>query len=222
MILLAAILTLEAESLALLLDRYLPAEAEYIVFDPQSRTIAKARWPDPDAPIPLGSLQKPMIALDYARRHGAQYPVLTCRAGCWSPRPHGRLDLPHALSISCNNYFQTLMEGSVPERLGPAALLGWYSELVVRAAEPGVSPILRGLALAAEAGTARGIGRGALAKTGTGPCTHSRRGSGDGFVVALTPATRPRVAVMVRLHDRPGSQAAIECGRVLARWRGSR
>ena len=222
MILLAALLTLEAESLAALLDRRLPAGAEYIILETLSPAEVESRWDGYDQPLPMGSLMKPLIAISYAARHGYRYPVLTCRGKCWSPLPHGRLDLPHALSVSCNNYFKTLMEGSAPQRLTPVQLLRWYAGLPARVAEPGIAPILRGLSLAAAEGTARGIGRVSLAKTGTGPCSHHPRGSGDGFVIVLTPAARPRVAVMVRLHDRPGSQAAVACGRVLQEWRGER
>ncbi|MCX6620633.1 MAG: hypothetical protein NTY38_06075 [Acidobacteria bacterium] len=222
MILLAAMLTLGAESLAILLDRRLPEDAEYIVLETSAPGVVKSRWREAEQPLSMGSLMKPLIAVEYARRHRYRYPVLTCRRGCWSPLPHGRLDLPHALAVSCNNYFHTLMEGSVSVRLAPTELLRWYSDLAARAQEPGIQPVLAGLALAAESGTARGIGRGSLAKTGTGPCSHQPKGSGDGFVVVLTPAAQPRVAVMVRLHNRPGSQAAVACGRVLQEWRGPR
>lgn len=222
MILLAALLTLEADSLALLLDRRLPADSEYVVLEAAAPDHVRARWAGREQPFAPGSLLKPKIALTWFRRHGEPYPVLVCRKGCWSPRPHGRMDLPHALAVSCNNYFHTLMEGSAPERLAPTELLRWYCDLVQRSAEPGVAPILSGLALAAENGTARGIGSGSLAKTGTGPCSHRPKGSGDGFVVVLTPAARPRVAILVRMHNRPGSQVAVSCGQVLQEWRRQR
>ncbi|MCC7496978.1 MAG: hypothetical protein IT160_05340 [Bryobacterales bacterium] len=221
MILLAAVLTLGAESLAALLDRQLSGGAEYIVIETRSPdAVVGSRWQGYDEPAPMGSLMKPLIAVAYAARHGYRYPVLNCRERCWSPLPHGRLDLPHALAISCNNYFKSLMEKTVPARLTPLELLRWYAVLPGRVGEPGIAPVLRGLALAASEGTARGIGRGFLAKTGTSPCSHRLKGSGDGYVVVLAPAVRPLVAVMVRLHDRPGSHAAIVCGRILREWRG--
>lgn len=223
MILLAAALTLGAESLTAILNRQLPADADHIVLEARSpETPTGARWEGYDRPLAMGSLLKPLIAASYAARHGYQYPIVICRGRCWSPAPHGRLDLPQALAVSCNNYFKTLAEGIVPERLTPVGLLQWYARLPERHNDPGFALILRGLALAAEGGTARGVGPGSLAKTGTGPCSHQPRGSGDGFVVVLTPAAEPRAAVMVRLHNRPGSQAAAVCGKILREWRGGR
>lgn len=218
MILAAALLLMQADSLAVLLERALPESASYLLLDARSRQVLAARWPDADRPFSAGSLAKPAIALAYGRRHEFRYPVFECRGRCWSPRPHGRLDLPHALSVSCNNYFNRLMEGSTPERFTPVDLARWYSDLAERAPEPGVAPILRGLVLAAEEGTARALGPGVLAKTGTARCIHQPRGAGDGYVMAMLPAERPAFTLLVRLHDEPGSHAAAACSRVLVQW----
>lgn len=223
MILLAAALTLGAESLSAILSRQLPMEADYIVVETRSPAeVAGARWEGYDQPLAMGSLLKPLIAVSYAARHGYVYPIFTCRGRCWSPAPHGRLDLPHALAVSCNNYFKTLAEETASESFTPLDLLRWYARLPARFGDPGFAPILRGLALAARSGTARGIGPGSLAKTGTGPCGHQPRGAGDGFVVTLVPGAEPRFAIMVRLHNRPGSQAAAVCSRILREWKGDR
>jgi hypothetical protein len=111
------------------------------------------------------------------------------------------------------------MEGLVPERFTPVDLAAWYADLAERSTEPGVAPILQGLVLAARVGTARALGPGYLAKTGTAPCSHHPRGSGDGYVMALFPASRPAYTLLIRLHNQPGSHAAAACAGALRHWR---
>ena len=86
---------------------------------------------------------------------------------------------------------------------------------VKRGAEPGVEPILQGMRLSARSGTAKALHLDALAKTGTAPCSHTPKAAGDGFTVVLYPAVQPRVALLVRLHGRPGSHAAKEAASLL-------
>lgn len=169
------------------------------------------------------------------------------REGCWLPRGHGRLGISGAIAHSCNAYFIKLaaalsvedvaavtlrfglspppeggeaiagMRGAWP--LAPRALVEAYLELAARRAEPGVRPVLEGLALCARSGTAQALGGGALAKTGTAWCSHARRGPGDGFALVLAPEETPRLALLVRVHGAPGSKAAEVAGRMLARLR---
>ena len=86
-------------------------------------------------------------------------------------------------------------------------------------------PILEGLALSAQKGTAKAVdaalpGMTALAKTGTAPCTHKKKAPGDGFALVMFPAEHPRAALLVRLHGRPGFMAAEIAGRMVAKIEG--
>ena len=175
-------------------------------------------------PVPIGSLAKPFVALAYARAHELRYPRVKCQR-CWRPNGHGELGIEGAIAQSCNTYFDTL-RAAVPasqlaavarefglaslERAEPEALVRAYVELLPRQAEPGVAPILTGMRQAAVDGTARELGREALAKTGTAACSHRPKAPGDGFALVLYPRESPRTAVLVRLHGRPGSHAARE------------
>jgi cell division protein FtsI/penicillin-binding protein 2 len=102
----------------------------------------------------------------------------------------------------------------------PLALLRAYIELAERRTEPGVREVLHGLALSAREGTAQGVGRAlpgatVLAKTGTAACAHGVEWSGDGYALALYPATAPRWALLVQVHGSPGASAAVAGGRLL-------
>lgn len=102
----------------------------------------------------------------------------------------------------------------------PLALVRAYIELAERDGEPGVHEVLRGLALGARDGTGQGIGQAlpgktALAKTGTAACAHGVEWSGDGYALALFPATAPRWALLVQLHGSPGADAAEVGGQLL-------
>jgi hypothetical protein len=109
-------------------------------------------------------------------------------------------------------------------RIAPLSLARAYHELLRRSQHPGVGPIIAGLREAARTGTARtGITPHAdtLAKTGTAPCTHttlSPVADGDGFVILLDNAERPRPTLLVRVHGVPGMVAAELAGKL---WRGS-
>jgi cell division protein FtsI/penicillin-binding protein 2 len=170
--------------------------------------------------------------------------------GCWYPPGHGRIGITRAIEYSCNAYFLKLAQKvsshdlrDVAEQLGistrpraftPAALIGlrglWritprqlaaaYLNLVAQADGPGEPPLIRGMALSAEAGTTNAIdraigGRAALAKSGTAPCIHSRHAPGDGYVMVLYPAESPRLLLLVCVHGVPGAKAATTAGQIL-------
>ncbi|MCZ2152019.1 MAG: hypothetical protein LC126_30110 [Bryobacterales bacterium] len=200
----------------------------FLRMDAQSGRVLERQWQD-DSPMHPGSLAKPFIALAYAQSHQFRFPEIRC-ARCWLPRGHGTIGPREAIAQSCNTYFDTLRAAlgpgeldAVARRFGlrgvdearPEELLRAYIELSRRAAEPGVNVILEGMRLAARSGTAKRVGHDALAKTGTAPCMHVPKAAGDGFVVVLYPAVQPRVAVLLRLHGRPGSYAAAEASRLL-------
>ncbi|HET6843683.1 MAG TPA: penicillin-binding transpeptidase domain-containing protein [Candidatus Angelobacter sp.] len=81
--------------------------------------------------------------------------------------------------------------------------------------------VLEGMAMAARSGTAAAVsrelqGRGALAKTGTAPCIHRQKAPGDGLAMVMVPADHPRLALLVRVHGKPGAEAAAIAGRMIA------
>ena len=170
--------------------------------------------------------------------------------GCWYPPGHGRIGITQAIEYSCNAYFLKLAQRvsprnmrAVAEQLGisatpgtfrPAALIGlgglWritprqlataYLNLVAQADGPGEPPLIRGMALSAEAGTTKAVdralgGRAALAKSGTAPCIHSRHAPGDGYVMVLYPAESPKLLLLVCVHGVPGAKAAATAGQIL-------
>lgn len=68
-----------------------------------------------DAPMPVGSLQKPFVAQAWAAAHpGAAPPDFRCgpASRCWLPAGHGELGLSRALAVSCNAYFRSLAEAT--------------------------------------------------------------------------------------------------------------
>ncbi|MBI3682373.1 MAG: hypothetical protein HY235_18495 [Acidobacteria bacterium] len=194
----------------------------FLRLDLTTGVISGRQW-ERDEPVPLGSLAKPFVALGYAQYHQFHYPKVNCRS-------HGEVGIVEAIAQSCNTYFD-MLRAQVPEdalpalarRFGldsfdlarPEPLLRAYVELVQRGAEPGVAEILAGMRQAARTGTAKDLNMDAYAKTGTAACTHSPRAPGDGFAVVLHPAGKPRTALLVRLHSRPGAHAAREAGRLL-------
>ncbi len=170
--------------------------------------------------------------------------------GCWYPPGHGRIGITQAIEYSCNAYFLKLAQrvspheirvvaeqlgiSTTPQAFTPAALIGlgglWritpqqlahaYLNLVEQADGPGEPPLIRGMALSAEAGTTSAIdsalgGRAALAKSGTAPCIHSRHAPGDGYTMVLYPAESPRLLLLVCVHGVPGSRAAATAGQLL-------
>jgi cell division protein FtsI/penicillin-binding protein 2 len=160
---------------------------------------------------------KPLLAAKYQ----GEYPVFQCDPKrCW--RSHGRVDIVQALAQSCNSYFLQLAGRFRASDLSPEALIGLGDEYkvaplwVARAyCKLDGEPILRGMRASAQRGTGRAIGVDALVKTGTAPCNHSRRASGDGYAMALYPSSSPRYALMVELHGAPGAKAAEVAGRML-------
>ncbi len=200
----------------------------FLRLDVETGQITAKQWDDAK-PVEVGSLAKPFVALAYAQSHDFRYPLVTCKR-CWLPRGHGEVDIVEAIAQSCNTYFDALRAqlkagelDRVANRFGlssadvatPERILRAYVELWKRAPEPGIAPILDGMRASAKSGTAKGVRRDALAKTGTGPCSHTPKAPGDGFAVVLYPASQPRTAVLVRLHSRPGAHAAIEAGLLL-------
>ena len=108
--------------------------------------------------------------------------------------------------------------------ISPLRMAGAYVELNRRRNQPGAREVVAGMALSASQGTGLEIDRAlrnsagtALAKTGTAACTHAKHSPGDGFVVALVPAERPEILLMVRVHGVPGAKASIVAGQMLSR-----
>jgi len=167
-------------------------DISYLLFDARTGTLLASRWEDSARPIPLGSLVKPFTALAYGESHEFQFPTHVCRGlatGCWQARPHGKLDLVSAVSVSCNSYFRALAENLTGEELTPVTnrfgldppdpglsgpgLMGlgdhWriapikmaraYLELYHRREQPVVREILAGMARSARNGTGKGVGK---------------------------------------------------------------
>jgi len=202
----------------------------FLRIDVETGQITQKQW-DNMKPVEVGSLAKPFIALAYAQSHDFRYPRSTCKK-CWLPRGHGDIGIVEAIAQSCNTYFDSLRAQLKPgeleavanrfglpsaDRALPEQILRAYIELWKRSREPGVAPILDGMREAARTGTAKGLRREALAKTGTAACAHSPKAPGDGFAVVLHPAAQPRTALLFSLHGRPGAHAAMEAGRLLGK-----
>ena len=169
--------------------------------------------------------------------------------GCWLAAGHGRVGVTGAIAGTCNAYFRHIAERTAPEALAmrlqsfgmrtnaaptraamvgfgdaltlsPSAVIRGYLELVSRAAQPGISPIVDGMIASARTGTGRGVGaalRGveALVKTGTAPCRHERRAPADGYTIVIYPADRPRIVLLVQVHGRTGADSAVAAAEVL-------
>jgi cell division protein FtsI/penicillin-binding protein 2 len=227
-----------------MLDRAAPTSADYLLIDVHTREILASRWPDPDRPVPLGSLVKPFTALAYR----GDFPEFECKGAqdrCWLKSGHGRLNFTEALAQSCNSYFLQLAQqvdssalrlvaakyqidpptGNSPDtriglgtgwQISPLAMTRAYAELSLRGGEPAVAQILQGLDASARTGTSSAIGAGALAKTGTAPCISKMHHVGDGYTLVLEPASAPRMALLVRVHNVPGAEAAKTAARLLS------
>jgi cell division protein FtsI/penicillin-binding protein 2 len=246
--------SLFSQSAVLVFEREFSSnDISYLLFDARTGTLLSSRWENPAKPIPLGSLVKPFTTLAYAETHQYRFPAHVCRGeatGCWQARPHGKLDLASAISVSCNSYFRELAANLTGEQLIPVAnrfgldppdptlsgpsLMGlgdqWpiaplkmaraYLELYQRRDQPVVRDVLAGMAQSARTGTGKGVGEAlkhadALVKTGTAPCTHPHPAPGDGFVVAMVPASQPELLLLVRVHSVPGATASLTAGRML-------
>lgn len=181
--------------------------------------------PDANIPVAIGSLIKPFTALAYAKQYGPAFPMLQCDG-------KGPLDLPHALALSCNSYFQRLAARIDPKsfaellrsygivvspdaltpnaRIGlgeslliaPAALLKAYAALFDREEDPAVKVIWKGFALAATNGTAKSWKGRVLAKTGTAFCP---KDEGDGWALVAYPISHPKTIILVRNHRQTGA-----------------
>ena len=110
-------------------------------------------------------------------------------------------------------------------RISPLRMAHAYLELLGNRNHPAVAQILAGMERSARKGTGAEVDRAlqggeALVKTGTAACTHLRHAPGDGFAIALAPASELRILVLVRVHGVPGSRAAKTAGQMLRRIRG--
>ena len=170
--------------------------------------------------------------------------------GCWLPTGHGRVSMAAAIAGSCNAYFRQLSQGTSPDmlvsilrrfgmrasasdvtpasmvglgeslKLAPSAIAHGYLEIVTRATQPGVAPIVEGMMTSSRTGTGRAVGAAlghadAFVKTGTAPCVHPDKASGDGYTVVVYPADRPRVVLIVQAHGRTGAETAGLAGALL-------
>jgi hypothetical protein len=217
----------------------------WLVLDTASGQILAQQWPSLNDPIPVGSLTKPFLALAYARTHNTFPHALCqgTQDRCWLPKGHGTLDLEHALAQSCNAYFlalsrqiepvalQTITQlynlPAAPPDATPAILIGleptWRIAPVTLARaytrlanQPDNHSILTGMRLATQQGTARALhAEDALAKTGTASCLDHCLASGDGLVLALTPAANPRILLLVRQHGTTGASTSIIAAQML-------
>jgi cell division protein FtsI/penicillin-binding protein 2 len=230
---------------ALLARDFNDPDLSYLLLDENGEVIAQ-RWEQVERGLPVGSLVKPFLAVAYGQTHRT-FPEYRCtgKKTCWLPRGHGKLQIRDAIALSCNSYFHQLVAGAGPQFAQamksypvtisakgsaagwarPVALAQAYLELTRHARDPAILPVLQGMALSAQMGTGKAAGEAlrhtpALAKTGTGPCTHSKKAPGDGFALVMSPADHPRAVVLVRLHGRPGFVAAGVAGHIIAAVEG--
>ena len=100
-----------------------------------------------DAPLAVGSLQKPFVAQAWAQAHpDARSPRFSCAGGraCWLKKGHGELGLATALARSCNAYFRQLAEATPPTTLAESFHQAGFSpapanpEEAIGLAAPGV------------------------------------------------------------------------------------
>ena len=213
----------------------------YILLDEKGRVLA-SRWPEADKEIAIGSLIKPFLAVGYRRTHNG-FPKYRCvgKKTCWLPRGHGVLGIREAIAVSCNSYFHQLIANAGPDfaaptlesfgleeegqtesgHASPARLANAYFELAGSTRDDAVGPVLSGMAMSARSGTSKAVHSDlpdipAMAKTGTAPCTHTKKAPGDGLAVVIAPADHPRVLVLARVHGRPGAFAADVAARMIA------
>jgi cell division protein FtsI/penicillin-binding protein 2 len=113
--------SLYAQATSAILDRSFPSpRVEYLLLDLEASQTVALRWAHPEAPVPVGSLLKPFVALAYGQFHGGAaspssssgaFPAVHCHGksdGCWRTKGHGSLQLEQALGQSCNAYFLAL------------------------------------------------------------------------------------------------------------------
>lgn len=227
------------QSVAEMLRQRFP-DSVYLLLDARTGEVIRSQWKDADTPIPLGSLTKPLLAITAGAGAPASH---RCSPGaCWLRPGHGNVDLKSAIAHSCNSYFLELAREldrprlnallrqlgllAVSPELPAEALVGlrkaWQiapTELA-RAflrmpASPDGAAVRQGMREAARTGTARLLGVDALAKTATAPCSHATRSPGDGYVLALYPATRPRYLLFVQAHGTTGFDTSRVAGAML-------
>lgn len=226
-------LSLYEQAVVRVLAQKFPA-IEYLLLDAGSGRIIANHWPHAEEPIAVGSLTKPFLAA------GGRDREYTCsRDACWLPRGHGKLRMSEAIAQSCNAWFLEYARGvhssmhglREPPSYEPQVLIGVRPEwriapIAIARAYPGVvvrdHRVRDGMKAAAERGTAQRLGVEALAKTGTAACSHLGGGPGDGLVVALWPADRPRYVLMVRVHGTTGAVTATTAGELLRTVRDGR
>lgn len=220
------------------IDRAVPsAEVSYLVIDARTREVIAARWPDSNVAEPVGSLVKPFTALAYSGEYPAQVACSQGQLGFVDALAQSCNDYflqlaskidGGSLSLIAASFGITAPLSQDPEtrvglgdkwRIAPLSLALAYTDLVKRRGDARVDLILEGMERAARSGTARAIGKlegvRILAKTGTAPCVANRPHAGDGFTLAMYPAEAPRYAVLVRVHNVPGAEAAKSAGRIL-------
>ena len=188
-------------------------------------------WPDCETPIGFGSLLKPFLTLAFAATHST-FPKVFCRGArdrCWLPGGHGEQDVVAALANSCNAYFLHVARAidraaldstclsyglTLPTRsLNPEALIGlgpgWRNSPIAvtqafgRLTDP---TVLRGMAECAVSGTGKNLHLACYAKTGTAPCSHTKRAPGDGYVAVLYPRAQPRSVLLLQRHGATGAE----------------
>ncbi|WP_306599247.1 hypothetical protein [Geothrix sp. 21YS21S-2] len=207
----------------------------------------EAAPPSGDAPLPVGSLQKPFVARAWARTHEGPSPRFTCR-GCWLKAGHGELGLVRAVAVSCNAYFLALAaqtpladlkaslaaEGFAPAPLSPEDAVGLAGSLAIRPSallqayrRLALTPwpegeairreVLEGLREAALTGTAAGLGHRGFWAK-TGTVP-----SPDGNPLATcglaVAVDDTGWAVLGRLRPGTGREAAAALASPLDRWR---
>ena len=117
--------SLFAQSAAEALNRSFPSRnVSFLLLDARTGRVLASRWDHLEAPIPMGSLVKPFVALAYGEQHNFRYPGHTCRGtatGCWLPAGHGDVDLTAAIAYSCNSYFRVLTKDMTAAEVSPGA-----------------------------------------------------------------------------------------------------
>lgn len=214
MILLLAITLFDQSTARLLETRFPQPKLSYLLTDAQTGSSVAERWVRADVPIPMGSLVKAFLVPDIPA--SAQF---HCGGrSCWLQAGHGQMGLIEAIAHSCNEYFlaaarqlgsdasaATLIGLGENWKLTPHVVAERYRKLLSR---PDAGPLRQGMRMAADKGTGRLARVKAWVKTGTAPCSHARRGAGDGLVVVAD----ERLILTVRVHGTTGSQAAITAG----------
>lgn len=228
--------TLFDQSVVRILQRDFPA-AQFLLVDIAARQVIGEHWIAPDQPVALGSIVKPFVALSGTPRKFRCDP-----RKCWKPAGHGEVDLTHAIAESCNSYFLQFNATPNPEQVRaitarfqlpdpgnftPSTLTGFGLDWTITprqialayailATDRSAATVREGMRMSARWGTAQALRADVLAKTGTAPCSHSRKAPGDGYVAILYPAQSPRYVLLVQVHGVSGAVAAGAGSEMLA------